>query len=127
MIDLERMKRIGIRNYLFENQMVTGLEEKRMNHMILFEDESLTLIEEQKEDIRLHNEFKHTSIHKQITEELKNNKDKEEKPMSSIEYRTKKVSLDITSHSDLTTRTTLFNIRGNKISEITKIQREREK
>lgn len=126
MIDLEDMKKIGIREYLLKNQMITGLEHKRKNIELEFEFGSQTKVEEEKEDTRLYNLIKNTNIYMKITEELKNNKDNEVIPNKDIDYQTKKNFLDITPPTNLAPTTKSLVSRGNKISSITKMQREQE-
>lgn len=127
MIDIPYLKAIGIHNYLLENQMVTGLERNIDGFIIDFERDSLSKAEEKKEDVRIFNTIRYSSIYRRITEELKNNKDKEEIYNRHTEHQSEKIFLGGTFGIDLTKQTNITACYGNKLSAIAKTQREHEK
>lgn len=124
MIDIPYLKAIGIRNYLLENQMVTGFEQNMDGFIIDFERDPISKVEEKKEDGRIFNTIRHTSIYRRITEELKGNRDKEEIPERHTEHRSKKIFYGKSFCMDLAKQTKVVSCYGNKLSSIAKAQQE---
>lgn len=127
MIDIAYLKAVGIHNYLLENQMVTGFEQNIGDFIIDFERDSLSETEEKKEDARIFNTIRYTSMYRRITDELKNNKDKEEIPSKPIRYRGNKISPSKSFGIDLSKQTKNISCYGNKLSCIAKAQQEHTK
>ena len=127
MIDIAYLKTIGIHNYLLENRMVTGLEQKMDEFIIDFERDPPSKAEEKKEDRRIFNTMQHSSIYRRITDELKNNKDTEEIPVRRKRYGSNKFSSIKSFGIDLSKQTKVISYYGNKLSCIAKAQQEHAK
>jgi hypothetical protein len=124
MIDLPYLKSIGIHDYLLENQMITGLERNTGIFIIDFERNPPSNVEEKNEDTHIFNTFRNTSLYRRITDELTNNKDKEEIPDRHAKHRSKKISCDESLGIDLAKQVKVIACHGNKLSHIAKAQRE---
>ena len=120
MIDINRMHSIGVHAYLLENQMVTGLEHRRSCFIIDFERGEK---DEQNDDTKIHNSFKHSKIYKQISEELKQNRDKVEIPKHIAGNKSKKISVRKPLETQLHKQAKISMLRGST-SAITKAYNE---
>ena len=121
MIDINRMHSIGVHAYLLENRMVTGLEHRRSSFVIDFERGEE--VDERKDDMRLFNTFKHSKIFKQISEELKQNKDRVEIPKHITGNKSKKIHVRKPLETQLRRQTKISMLRGST-SAITKAYNE---
>lgn len=123
MIDLPYLKAIGIHNYLLENRMITGLERNMDGFVIDFERSPLSKTEEKNEDARIFNTIRNTSLYRRITDELSNDKDKEEIPDRHATHRSKKISCSESFGISLSKQVKVIACYGNK-SNIPKAQQE---
>lgn len=132
MIDIDHMSTIGIRDYLHDNEMVTGLEHKGDGFVIDFERTEKSEEAIHKEDMSLHNKIKHTRIYIKISAELREMRDittqyrnidiGNERKTESKNY----LDIDFDGYKRKRTDKTQ-KLRGNTISGIAKDMKEHEK
>lgn len=126
------MYSIGVRDYLHDNEMVSGLEHEGDGFVIDFERTEKSEDTVHKEDMRLNNKIKHTRIYIKISEELREMRD------ISTQYR----NIDIGKERKIESKNYLDinfdgykrkradipqKLRGNIISGIAKDMKEDEK